>query len=405
MAPRIVLLAGVIVLATVGGPIAGLASGDDVALEIVVETPDGDPVDEATVTATWDGGSDSGETSSNGRVFIDVPEGEDVSIEIEHEEYVRNRPYEVSDASAAEVAITVWEKASASVTVDDDDGPVEDVRVAFRKSGDFVAAHRTDEQGVVDSGVIEAGEYSLRVSKTGYFRETVTLDVENDTAEEVTIERGSVSVGFTALDDHFDPPEPIAEATIEGADFSTVTQHDGQRSVSLPVNAELSVTLRKDGYETVEASISVGETDMAANVTTRRTPAVNVELSNERVVVGETVEVTVTDEYGDPTNATVSIDGSSVGAVDEAGSLRVPIESRGEHTVSATVGELSSEEATVTGVQPGDDGTPDTETETLTATVTAESEQLIAPSLRSMAIGLAGGLVLAAVLFIVIRFR
>lgn len=405
MRHRTVLLVTVLVLGAVGGPAAGLAAADDIALEIVVETPEGSAVDDAEVTVSWDGGSNTGNTSSNGRVFIDVPEGEDVSIDVNHATYVRNRPHEIDDVTAEEVTVTAWEKATASVTVVDADGPVEDVRVAFRKSGTFVGAHRTDGAGIVESGVIESGEYTLRLSKSGYFRESVTIDVQEETSEEVTIERGSVGVTFTVLDDHFDPPRPVSEATIEGAGFSTQTQPDGQRTVSVPVNSEQSITVQKEGYRTVDRTISIDEEAVTVNVTTRRTPVVNIEVTNQRVVVGESVLVTVTDEYGDPfPEATVYLDDSAVGQPDDTGTIRVPIESRGEFTLFAEAEDLSSAAVNVTGVVPGEDPTPTTSPPPTTAD-DGTTGDLFDINARSTAIGLAGGLVVAVALFLLLRFR
>lgn len=409
MQQRTALLTVVLLLAAAAGPAVGPASAD-VALEVVVKTAAGAHVKDAEVTASWDGGERTKTTSSNGRVFIDVPEGANVTIEVDHQNYVRNAPYKLTNATGGEVVVTVWEKASASVQVVDADGPVEDVRVVFRKAGDIVGVHSTDSAGEVESGVIERGTYTLTFFKAGYFRKVVTQTVEDDTSAEVTIERGSVTVEFRVFDDTFDPPKPVQDATISGPAIGSVpTLPDGERNVSVPVNTELTVTVSKDAYETVTRTVVVRESDRQVTIPLRRAPVVDVAIGNERVVVGETVAVTVTDEYGEPLpEATVFLDGAPVGQPDESGTLRVPIESAGEHVLFASVGQLASERVTVTGVESNGGDTPVADVASPTGDGEAESAET-GPAggldLRSTAIGIAGGLVLAAVLFVVLRFR
>ncbi|NIS37154.1 MAG: hypothetical protein GWN07_39975, partial [Actinobacteria bacterium] len=165
------------------------------------------------------------------------------------------------------------------------------------------------------------------------------------------------------LDDNFNPPRAVPDATIQGQDFSVATGTDGRREVSLPVNTDLSVTVEKEGFDTVERTIQVGEEDMVVEITTRKLPAVNLQVSNERVVVGESLQVTVTDQYGQALpSATVYLDGEAVGQPDREGVLRVPIESEGDHTLYAEFEGESSDRLTITGVSsaaevndPGDD--------------------------------------------------
>lgn len=410
MHQRTALLTALLVVLGAAGPAIGLASAQ-VTLTVALETPGGSPVGNADLTATWDGGSTNTTTASNGKAFIDVPEGADVTIEVEHPDYIRNSPYEVTDAEEEEVTVTVWEKASATVTVRDAQGEVEDVRVAFRKDGETVTVQRTDADGLVESGVIEAGEYTLRLFEPGYYRKTVTLTVEGETTEEVTIERGSVTVQFRVLDDHFDPPEPIAEATISGETVGTIqTLSDGTQEFSVPVNTEITVGVEKEGYETVTRTISVRESRQQVNITTRKTPRIDIEAANERVVVDESVHVTVTDEYGQPLpDATVFLDGSPVGQPDDAGTIRVPIESAGDHTLYVEFEQLTSEEVTVTGVTTGGSSpTDDANVATPSPGSTDDGSGAFSVgglNLRSTAIGIAGGLVLAVVLFVVLRFR
>ncbi len=405
---RVALLAAVFIIGSAGGPAVGLASAD-VTLTVTVETAAGAPVSDAELTASWDGGSTTATTASNGKAFVDVPEGANVTIEVDHPNYVRNSPYTLTNASEEDVTVTVWEKASATVTVADSDGAVESVRVVFRKAGEIVTVRTSDASGTVESGVIESGEYTLTFFEPGYLRKAVTIEISGETTEEVTIERGSVTVDFQVLDDHFDPAKPLAEATISSDEIGSVlTDPDGKRAVSVPVNTELTVTVEKSAYETVTETIVVRESNKQVNITTRRVPAVNIELSNERVVVGETVEVSVTDEYGEPVSeATVLLDGSEVGQSDASGSLRVPIETAGEHTVFASFQGLSSERVTVEGIE-SEPGESPADEQTVTTADPDDSDQdggLLGGSynLSSIAIGVAVGLLLAVLLFSLTR--
>ncbi|MFB6362274.1 MAG: hypothetical protein ABEH59_13260, partial [Halobacteriales archaeon] len=278
-----------------------------------------------------------------------------------------------------------------------------------RKAGDIVAVRSSDASGTVESGVIESGEYTLTFFEPGYLRKAVTIEIRDETTEQVNIERGSVTVEFRVLDDNFDPAKPIAEATISSDEIGSVlTNADGKRAVSVPVNTELTVTVEKSAYETVTQTIVVRESDKRVNLTTRRVPAVNIELSNERVVVGETVEVTVTDEYGEPVpGATVLLDGAEVGQPDASGSLRIPIETAGEHTIFATFEGLSSERVTVTGIESGAGESPTNEG---VETTSGPDESGQAGgflgggyNLSSIAIGVAVGLLLAVLLFSLTR--
>lgn len=411
MRNRTVLFVTVVVLGAIGGPTVGLAGAQDVTLTFTVTTAAGDPVSGADLTVSWDGGSEVVTTRSNGQALVDVPEGADVTVEVDHPGYVRNAPYTLSDATEEEVEVTVYQRSSVSLTVTDEDGPVEEVRVVLRKAGAVVEVLSTDASGEVESSVIEAGEYTVNLFEPGYFQQVIALTVQGDTSEEVNIERGSVSVEFRVFDANFDPPRPVADANIEGADFNVATGSDGRREVSLPVNTDLTVTVEKDGYDTVERTIAVREQPLEVEIDTRKQDVVNLELSNQRVVVGESVQATVTDQYGEPLpGATVYLDGEPVGEPDTEGDLRVTIESGGEHTLFAQTDQLTSERLTVTGIQSGEDGADDPAPATTAPDGSGEQPAgfLGIPGLgplhlRSLAIGAAGGLVISALLFLYTR--
>jgi len=404
------VLVAVLVLAAIG-PIAGLVSASNVTLTVAVVTAAGDPVSNAGLTATWDGGSRQATTASNGKAFVDVPAGADVTIAVDHPAYVRNSPYEVTDASQEAVTITVYQKSTADLTVVDQDGPVQGVRVVLRKHGSVVTVASTDATGSIKTGVIEAGDYTVNVFKPGYYKQTVPLAVRGDTTKQLQIKQGSVTVQFRVLDTNFDPPKAVEGATISGPDFSSKSGPEGTRAVSLEVNRQYDIQVSKDGYDTVQRTVNVGEQDLQVNLTTRKQPDVQIAVANQRVVVGETVQVTVTDQYDRPLrSATVYLDGAAVGQPDSKGVLRVDIGSSGDHTLYAAADSLKSDQLTVTGVASGDAASTSTATAAQSGDSASKSSGGVSIpgagqlNLRSAFIGVAIGLVLAGALFLYTRF-
>lgn len=388
-----VLLVALVTVAA-GGATTVAAQEDLVTLTVSVTTPSDDPVRNARLTASWDGGSTTRTTASNGRAFLDVPDDADVEISVRHDDYVRNFPLEVEDASEEEVGMTVYEKASISVTVEDSDGPVPDAPVTFRKDGRDVTTEDTGDDGVATSGTVEAGSYTIVVSKAGYYVEEETTSVSGETSETITVERGTVTLEVNVTDDHFSPPRSIEGVSVAVSDSGSVTtQPTGIGRISVPVNAWARLEATKEGYQTTERSVFVGEEDTQVDLTVQRTPAISVELLSERVVIGERVALEVTDEYGDPVSgATVRLDGDAVTETDEDGEAVVRIESGGEHEIVVEKGSLSTETKTVEGVESGEvDGT------------TAPGETTTEPtetSAESPGFGVLAGLVAVAILVV-----
>ena len=354
---RLIVIALVAVAPALGVaalPVSG-ATAADVTVTVSVMTDSGNPVSSAQIEATWGSGSSTATTASNGKAFVDVPEGSDVTVRISHPDYVQNHPYTISGASESDVTVTVFPKATSRVRVVDQSGsPVADASVEFKKDGRSAVKARTDTNGVVTSGVIEAGQYTITVFKEGYFRKSYDLRVVGDTSADIPIERGLVSVEFRVLDDHFDPPKPIEGATITGDDIGSVrTQSNGVQRVSVPVNSQLSVTVEKEGYQSIDETMLVNEQDKQVDLTTTKTPFLEIEVLADRVVAGTRTRLQVTDEYGDPaTRATVYLDGNSVGMPDAEGEILVPIDDPGQHTLHAEDGEVSSDEVSVEAIEP-----------------------------------------------------
>lgn len=396
------------VVMLLAGPV-GTASAQQVTLTVSVVDQDGEPVRNVELTAKWDGGSSVATTRSNGQALIDVEEGADVTIEVAHDVYTRNAPFELTEASAGEVTIDVAEKASADVTVRDATGPIQEARVALRRDGKAVAVGLTDANGRFTSGTFEAGDYTLSVLEEGYYQQTMDLEVQGETTQEVELEPGTVSVTFNVLDRNFDPARPVAGATITGDAIGSMrTQQNGVQQASVPVNTEIQVTVTKDEYDTVEKTIKLEESDTVVNISTRKEEAISFQFLNDRVVAGEKVLVEVTGTYGDPVEeAAVYLDGTQIGTTDQNGVVTVTIDSPGEHTLHAESARLSTDKRTVVGVE----ATSDEPVTTPSESAGAQAGLMAVPGLgqqvhpTSLGIGIAVGVVLMLVLIGYGRFQ
>lgn len=347
----IALGAGLVVAATGG------ATAQSVALEVVVLNHNDNPVGGAELTATWgDGESATAVTASNGRTFIDVPAGEDVEITIDHHRYVRNHPVEVEDAEQAEVEMDVDIARTPTIVVEDGDGPVEDATVALTDDRPF-RTYQTDGDGRIVAERIEQREYTVEVTKPEYYDVETTVDVDGNITETIDIERGSVNVQFNVTDDHFDPLRAVEDATVEVDGDTFSTRSTGLRSIDLPVNQEYDVAISKEGYESENRSLEIDETDRNFSVSIQRTPELNVVSVNEQVVVGESTQITVTNEYDEPVEGgVVSVDGEEVGETNADGEATVEIDESGEHEISVRQG-VTVSTTTVEGVEAADEET------------------------------------------------
>jgi PGF-CTERM protein len=359
---------GLFVLVASGG-----AAAADVTLTVGVETEAGDPVDGATLTATWSNGSTTATTASNGKAFIDVPEGESVEITVDHDEYMRNSPLVVEDASARDVTMTVHSTSEATVRVVDQEGSIDDALVELSQDEETVVAERTTD-GSIETGAIEAGTYDLRVAKAGYYTVTDAIEVPADEAaeREVELERGSVTLQANVTDPYFDPPRPLSDISVTVDGQGTVnTQSDGRQQLSVPVNTDLTVRFTHPEYETVTRSIEAGESALTVSASLHRADLVNVTPQTTEVVVGQPAFITATDEYGDPvTNVTVRVDGEAVTETDGDGWARIPIEEAGVHEITVEDSEATSNVTEILGVEEGSAETSVIETPTTSGTET-----------------------------------
>ena len=355
-----------LVLSVVGwlcaAPVGAAAAQSQVTLTVSVVDQGDVAVGNADITASWDGGETTATTASNGRAFVDVPAGEDVTIEVDHEDFVRNGPVRVKDASEQDVTVRVALKGNSIVTVEEADGdPVADATVQFRQDGETVLEGQTNDSGVFETGVIEQGYYDVHAVKPGFLRETARYRVGIDTERKFELERGQVRLDITVVDDHFDPPRELENARVSLSDavgeVATVRTSGGTASLSVDANNRYTLRVLKDGYVEETTRVSVRESDRAVEATTQRLPNLTVERQNTRVVVDEETRLTVLNAYGEPVEgAEIRHEGRTVAETDANGQAYVTVESAGTQEFTAVTGDADSEPVTVEGVGPGGDG-------------------------------------------------
>jgi PGF-CTERM protein len=362
------------------GPISAQTgtTDTDVTLRVSVVNTQGTGLGNAEVTVSYDGEEQTRETVSNGEALFDVPEGATVEITPSHPMLVKNNPVTVENVEGnTDVTVTMYPAATGDISVVDGSGnAVADADVQLRKEGRTViaATGTTGSDGTYTTPSLERGNYTVRITKPGYYAESRTVTLSDDTDVPVEVEQGSVTADFNVVDSHFDPAEPIA-ANIEIEDASGTigtfqTDTSGSRSVSLDVNTRYSVTVEREGYESVTRTFRIGERDRSQTFEIVRTPRLTVEPMNTQVVVGQTLRVTVTDEYDElAVGADIRIDGETVGTTDDSGQATIRVEQTGEVELSAANGSVESPAVVIEAFEPR----TDTPTETATATATANA--------------------------------
>jgi len=368
--PTVLCVALVLVIAAPVAPV-GAQSDDTATLTVTVRDADGDPIDGADLDATWEGGSTTATTAANGKAFVDVPVGAEVEIAVTHPRYLRNSPYVVESASEREVEIEVYRRSSVRLVVSDDDGSVADASVRIERGGLTYETGTTGPSGVFESDELQAGTYTVVVSKPGYYVRRKTLDIEGSITNRVAVRRGSVPVTVRVADPYFDPPRPVSGATVSLGDVATDrTNGTGNVTVTAPVNTEATLRVTRDGYGTVEREVTVGEGAETVPVDLSRTRSITLEAVNERVVAGERAILRATNAYGDGAAvATVFLDGERVATTDGDGEATVRIADSGTHTLYVSKDGVRSNEVEVEAVGDGT-ATPDA-TETAGAEPTA----------------------------------
>jgi hypothetical protein len=393
-------------LAGASGPAGAQSQSESelVTLTVEVVVPSANQqVGGAELVARWDGGQTTATTASNGRAFLDVPEAATVEITIDDPDYTRNEPYRIRVATEREHTIEVARKAELDVDVRDAEGPVGDARVVLRQDDLAVATGRTDSSGRFQTGTVAQGRYTLSVVKPGYYRTTRDLVVAGSPEQSVTIERGRVDYDIVVEDPHFDPAQPVANATVSVDPVGNLTTDErGAAATLVPVNSDVRVRVSKAGYGTVTETITVNESQGSASFSLSREPSLSLTATNERVVVGEVVAVEVTDAYGEPAGGVaLLLDGERVGQTDASGEATVRIEEAGDHELRVRRGETTSTAVIVRGVGEGSTEAAETDAAVTTGVETTAPAGDGGFGLRSLApfaVLAALGVVLALVL-------
>jgi len=355
-----IALCVVLIVGTVAAVPGAAAQENQTTLTVTVVDQDGNALSNIAISATWDdgdGGPVNETTRSNGQALIDVAEGKDIALRIDDDEYVLNNPQIVEDASGQSVEVAVSRAAEATVTVNEPDGTaVENARVRLQRSGKFITSQLTDADGTVRTPPIEEGEYRVIVTKDGYFRNTTRAMISGQTEVAMTAEQGSALLTVTVVDDHFDEPRPVQGVSVNIPSVGTLqSQSSGQVTTSVAVNTEYDLELSKEGYGTVEQTVQVRESDTEVQVAIQRDPQLNLAAGNARVVVGESVRLEVTDEYGDPVaGVTITQNDEEVGTTNDEGVANVPVPSEGNVSFMATSEDGLLATTTVEGVAPGE---------------------------------------------------
>ncbi len=394
----IVMLVGVVAVL----PAAVTAQQDQVTVTVTIVDQDGGSVGSGVdVTASWDGGSVNGTTASNGQVLLDVPSGANVSIQVDDDRYVRNIPYTVTDATTESVDVPVAESGTATITVQNTaNESVENARVLLYRSGEYITDQRTGDDGTVTTPAIEQGSYRLEIYKSGYYNNRTRVTVGDQTDIDRTIEQGEVFLTVEVVDDYYDPPESL-NSSVRIPGVGTLQTTDGDAATTVPVNTNYDIVVTKDGYDQTTQTVRVTQSDVTETISIDRTDNLTIS-AQDRVLLGNSITLEVTDEYGDPVSgATVSQDGQQVGTTDDDGEFNTDTESAGPMKFIVDDGEVQ-EEVTVTVVEAPEEltGTPiPTSTPTATDSEPTETSGGIGPGFTPVT------LVAALALFSLVAYR
>ncbi len=372
---RVVVL---VVLVGVATPTAtgGVTAQEQTTATVTVVDQAGERVGDVDLRVVWNNGegSENVTTRANGQALVDVPAGATVQIRVTDEEYLRNSPAVFFGVDGGELEVEVSLPGTARVTATDSAGQVEGATARLSGQGTTRTAD-TGVDGLAVLGPVERGEYDLRVSEPGYLTNSTAVTLDGAVNRTITLREADRQLTVRVVDDKFDPPRTLSEATVEIEGVATLTTgSNGQRGTTVAVNTDYEMTATKDGYESVTRTVSVVESAESVTLAVQREEAISVAVTAQRVLLGETTELTVTDEYGQPVaGATVSVDGTERGQTDNQGTYDLTVDSAGNRTVTVSADGLLTS-ATIEGVEAAAPETPTataTQTDTATPTETA----------------------------------
>jgi len=365
----IVFAVFVLSMAATGG--AAAQEEEQVTLTINVTDSNGDPIGGVDVEATWDGGEAEATTVSNGRTFIDVPAGAEVDITVEDDQYVRDlQPVTVQNAEEQEVDIRMSLSGNVEFVVTDTDNEesIENARlfITHPDSVQPVDVLRTGSDGTVTLEGVEQRAFEVELSRAQYYDENASFTLDSaGTTQSYEMERGFTRVDFEVTDSHFSPGEPLEGARVEIEETGDVltTRSDGIQDTRLPVNDDYTVSVDKEGYDGVTATLELGEERREFSVSIERTPSITISTLNDAVVVGQQTQVTVTNAYDEPVeNAAITLNGDTLGQTDASGSITFELPQTDNNTVEASYRGLE-DSVIIEGVgreqDPDDDTTDD----------------------------------------------
>ena len=362
----LVVLVGVTAPAVTGG----VTAQEQRTVTLTVTDRAGERVGGVDLTVVWNNGegSENVTTRANGQALVDVPADATVQVRVTDDEYLRNSPAVFFGVDGGELEVEVSLPGTARVTATDSTGPVEGATARLSGQG-LTRTTDTGVDGLAVLGPVERGDYALRVTEPGYLTNSTGVTLTGEVDRNITLREADRQLTVRVVDDHFDPPRALSEATVSIEGVATLTTgNNGQRGTTVPVNADYILTATKDGYESVVRTVSVDESDTSVTLAVQREEALSVEATSVRVVLGETTRLTVTDEYGQPVaGATVSVDGTERGQTDDQGAYDLTVDSAGNRTVTVSAGGLSTS-AVIEGVEPAAQETPTTTTRTDTPT-------------------------------------
>jgi len=351
------------------------ATADLVTITVVAVDQNGDGISGATVTATWDGGNDTATTRASGESLLDVPDDKRVEIDITHPDYVRNIPKGLSNVNSNQrVTVEMTPPANETVTVVDSGGnPVEGARVSLIKDGQFrsATAGRTDANGQYTATRIEEGTYEISVRRSGYDVARKDVEVAGDSSHTVEVVENQSAVQFSITDGRLGQGIRASVSVRTGGEevLSFRTGENGNAEQLLPVNTDYTVVVNRDGYNEVRQQVSVNQRDRTVALTINRTDNLSLSVGTTQVLAGNTVEVTVTDEYDELVEgATIRVDGEDVATTGADGVAVVRLEEVGRHDIVADDGTVESNSVTVQAVEAATTTAPPTSTQPPTTT-------------------------------------
>ncbi len=357
----LVAVAVIAVAIGVGAGTVAAQSDDRVVLEVELTKSDDGSLGNATVTAQWDNNEASTTSLVDGVARMEVPRDEDLTIQITHEEYIRNHPIEAEDYEGDRIETTLYPKAEATIEVVDSEGALQNATVRmWKRSANRLAANgMTGTDGTFETPVIEAGSYNVEVTRPGYTSVRTELQVDNETTETILLTSDSADVDVRTRDAVLNESIGVDVRVTSGGETIRTAQTSADRGIltlSLPVNTDYTISFSKDGYESVNRSLDLEEDDRELTTNMTRIPELVVSPDNDNIVVNETLRVTVTDEYERPiANATVSLGDETV-ETDEDGEAVLNATTAGQFNLTAEKSGQTAGPVRITVVDPNSSG-------------------------------------------------